>query len=747
MVFALCCCACARSGEDACAFVACPVGLSCDPADGSCKSPLCASVQCPAPQNRCQLGSFCDPFTGKCSAQVIAQCPQGEACDLADGACRAAVACVDGACAASDLCHLAGTCDAATNRCSPEALKECPPGQMCDPADGACQDAELCAGVVCPAASDACHFRGSCDPMSGLCLAQTAKICAAGLTCDPADGRCKAVDLCAGVTCPAPADLCHLPGACNPATGFCSTQPLKACPDGQQCDPADGTCKTPSLCVGVVCPVSDACHLAGSCDPASGACSPQTAKPCSSGEACDPADGQCKPAAVLVPRPQLAKALALASLNALAFDAAGALYAAGSLAGTQTLDGIPVSSAGDTDLLLARYDPATRSAAWAVSFGDASTQLAQGAAVTSNGVLAAVGTFSGTMAFGNSTLSSASAIDFLAAVDTARGRGLWARQFNDGSNGKIQAVASNPGSPTNRIAVCGKASAAATDLVGPGAAFAGASDIVIAVFDSAGTRMWAAQLGSTGNQECDALALDGSGDVYAAGKFDSASLTFPGSAPFTLTGPGSSTKKYVWVAKFAGAGSGGAAATVAAAAFADTGNGTPLSLAADASGSVVVGGTFTGTLTVGSTAMPSAGGTDAWMAKLDPSAGFAPSWAVRLGGAGGDAANALAVDSAGNAIVTGGFQRTTTGAAALTASGTTASDVFVLEIGPGGDTRFAAAYGDANPQTGTALAVFQTSVAYGGTFSGTLDFGSPAGALAVPTSDTQAFLVFAELSP
>src|SRR5262249_5721277 len=150
-------------------------------------------------------------------------------------------------------------------------------------------------------------------------------------------------------------------------------------------------------------------------------------------------------------------------------------------------------------------------------------------------------------------------------------------------------------------------------------------------------------------------------------------------------------RKFVWVAKFAGAGNAGGASTLAAAAFNDTGNGTPLSIAADAAGKVVVGGNFTGTLTVGANSLVTAGGLDAWVAKLDPAASFAPVWAFRLGGTGSDAANGVAVDSFGDVIVTGGFQRTTTGFAALSANGTSASDVFVLKVnGATGARDFAA---------------------------------------------------------
>src|SRR5262249_14705856 len=158
----------------------------------------------------------------------------------------------------------------------------------------------------------------------------------------PSDGACKAPALCAGVTCAA-SDLCHLAGTCDPASGFCTSQTAKQCPPGQACDPSDGACKVPSLCAGVICPPPvDACHLGGSCVPSTGVCSGQPPKPCPSGEVCDPSDGQCVAAAVLVPRPQRARELGLVPpvpINGLAADAAGGVYVAGAIIGTQSFDG------------------------------------------------------------------------------------------------------------------------------------------------------------------------------------------------------------------------------------------------------------------------------------------------------------------------------------------------------------------------------------------------------------------------
>jgi uncharacterized repeat protein (TIGR03803 family) len=110
---------------------------------------------------------------------------------------------------------------------------------------------DLCAGVTC-AASDPCHVGGTCNPGTGVC-SNPAK--ADGTSCN--DGNaCTQTDTCqAGtctgsnpVTCTA-LDPCHVGGTCNPGTGVCSN-PAKAdgtsCNDGNACTQTDtcqaGTC-------------------------------------------------------------------------------------------------------------------------------------------------------------------------------------------------------------------------------------------------------------------------------------------------------------------------------------------------------------------------------------------------------------------------------------------------------------------------------------------------------------------------
>jgi hypothetical protein len=589
--------------------------------------------------------------------------------------------------------------------------------------------------------------------LTSLCNGVT---CLKGQTCDPSDGVCKPTDLCAGVTCPPATDLCHIAGTCNAVTGVCGAETLKPCPAGDACDLTTGNCVAANRCAGVICqPATDLCHVAGTCDPATGVCSAQTAKTCPEGQQCNVATGQCQGTSP-VPVLQVARDLQISPPAGMAMDTSGNAYLAAAINSLAPIDfdGHKVASNGDFDVFLAKYDT-TGHATWAVNYGDASPQLATGAAVTQDGTVAAIGNFIGNMTFGTTTISNASSvsIDFLAAVKSADGSGLWAKQFNDGSNGVLKAVAANANDGSthgNRIAVCGLANAAATDLVSSGAPYAGPfNNIIIGAFTSSGTRLWANEFGTASfNAECDTLAVDDNGDVYAAGKFDGPTLAF-GGATSPLTGPGNTNRKFVWVAKFDGA----TGAGIQSVAYGNSvGQASANSIAFNAAlGKVVVAGGFNSALPFGSTTLTSAGGTDAFVAELDPAAALAPTWAVRMGGTAADAANGVAVTSYGDVLVTGLFNKTTVGntspsaGVGLTAAGTgTAADVFLLELGGAtGATQFAAGYGDPVTQTGDALAVNRfgaNQFVLTGTLNGSIPFPAPAGTVTA-TGTTDVFLL------
>src|SRR5262249_21030855 len=144
----------------------------------------------------------------------------------------------------------------------------------------ACNGAETCQSGACApgtpvtcAASDSCHVAGTCDPATVLSSTRPAPD---GTACSDGNPRTEN-DRCTSGVCGGaasvctPSDRCHSSGTCAPATGLCTNPPV---PDGRACF-AGNPCTTGDTCQGgacvpgapVTCTALDSCHVAGTCDP------------------------------------------------------------------------------------------------------------------------------------------------------------------------------------------------------------------------------------------------------------------------------------------------------------------------------------------------------------------------------------------------------------------------------------------------------------------------------------------------
>jgi hypothetical protein len=130
--------------------------------------------------------------------------------------------------------------------------------------------------------------------------------------------------------------------------------------------------------------------------------------------------------------------------------------------------------------------------------------------------------------------------------------------------------------------------------------------------------------------------------------------------------------------------------------------------AVDAGGNVYVAGTFTGSISFGSTtlttaaASPGTTNTDIYVAKLSATGTWL--WALRAGGTGPDYASSVALDSSGNAYLTGAFYTAATfGPNHLTSRGM--HDIFVAKASPAGSWQWASSAGGGMGESGNALAV------------------------------------------
>ena len=147
------------------------------------------------------------------------------------------------------------------------------------------------------------------------------------------------------------------------------------------------------------------------------------------------------------------------------------------------------------------------------------------------------------------------------------------------------------------------------------------------------------------------------------------------------------------------------------------------SIVSDASGNIYIGGSFAESATFGSTTLTQPGQTfDVFLAKIDPNG--IPLWAQKYGGANNDFFTALDIDANGNPFITGYFSTgTTIGTSSFVCFGF--YDIFVFKTDSNGGVIWAKQFGGGDDDRSSAIAVDSQGNAYlTGTCRGTYQFGS-----------------------
>ncbi len=178
---------------------------------------------------------------------------------------------------------------------------------------------------------------------------------------------------------------------------------------------------------------------------------------------------------------------------------------------------------------------------------------------------------------------------------------------------------------------------------------AGSSDVFVAELNPAGTSLiYSTYLGGSAFDKGTAIAIDSSGSAYVTGY--TSSPDFPTtSKSFQTTYLGNSQSE-AFVVKLSAGGSALAYSTYLGGTGGDFGQG----IAADSTGDAyVTGSTQSSDFPVANPLQATlGGGSDAFVTELNP-AGASLVYSTFLGGAGSDSGQAIAVDSAGEAFVTG----------------------------------------------------------------------------------------------
>lgn len=330
----------------------------------------------------------------------------------------------------------------------------------------------------------------------------------------------------------------------------------------------------------------------------------------------------------------------------VAVDASGNSYFTGQFIDTST---------GNRSQAYAIKLDTAGSIVWSKFFGGTGFAGGHRIAVDGSGNVYLTGSFSGAVDFdpGAGTVSLTSNIsgDVFAVKLNSSGELLWVKQFGE--------ISTFPFSGPVAVDVDGNVYLTGTfqetmDLdPGPGTAnftSAGSFDVFAVKLNSSGELIWAKQFRGLGYDEVRDIAVDGAGNVVITGSFEDTADFDPGPGTANLTSAGGyeayvvkldSGGNLVWAKRLGGADADSAAGLVL-----------------DSSGNVYLCGYFRGTADfdpgAGTFSLTSAGGQDAFAAKLDATGAFV--WAERFGGSGLDEARGIAQDGSGGVYLTGLFR-------------------------------------------------------------------------------------------
>jgi hypothetical protein len=350
----------------------------------------------------------------------------------------------------------------------------------------------------------------------------------------------------------------------------------------------------------------------------------------------------------------------------IATDGSGNIAVAGSFVGNMIIGGVPLTSAGGTDIFVAVYDP-TGSLLWANSAGGPNDDMAAAVATDGSGNVVVTGDYQDTATFDGLQITSAGAADIFFAKYNPTGALVWVTSA--GGVGVDEGWGIAVDGANNVIGTGGYSGAATFAPLPPINSMAG-MDAFIAKYNPAGAAVWVKSGASLGTVTGLGVATHGAaGNIVVTGLFIGAA-SFDGNQ---ITNAGNSD---IFLVKYDGTG-----AFQYLLGIGGLGNDEGSGVTIGGSGNAIVTGVFTGTVDFGSGPVTSAGSDDVFVAKYDPNG--AAIWSQQAGGTGSDGGKGVAVTGSGDIATTGYFSGTGTFAGKqLTSIGQL--DVFIMKTNANG---------------------------------------------------------------
>lgn len=363
---------------------------------------------------------------------------------------------------------------------------------------------------------------------------------------------------------------------------------------------------------------------------------------------------------------------------------------------------------GNPATFLARYTSAGK-LEWVQFFQGSGAEQGDGVAFDASGNVYLAGEFTGSINLGGQAiLPSNGNTDIFLAKYAPGGAHIWSK--NVGGTGDEAPARALAVDAAGNVFVTGLYNAP-TNLGGGVLPYVADFDVFIAKYNTNGLWQWNIVTGSAGNDRGEAIALDGSGNVYVCGIFEN-SVSFSGQ-PLTSAGA-----LDAFLVKYSNDG-----IIQWSQKRGSTGDDYALNVAADASGNVVLTGAFHGSVNFGGSTLNSAGNFDGYLARYNTSG--VHQWSLRFGGTGEDIGERVAIDPNGKVFIAGEFASPSVdmGGGSMPAAGTLFDTVIAKYSSSGAHTWSRVSGGiDNDIVTGLGADVNGNAVV-GGSFGSSLDMG------------------------
>lgn len=386
----------------------------------------------------------------------------------------------------------------------------------------------------------------------------------------------------------------------------------------------------------------------------------------------------------------------------IACDTNGNIYVTGSFNGKAFLNNTEISSAGDIDIFLAKYN-SNGNLQWVRSAGGIGSDVVGGIAINGTDIYI-TGNYTGVAKFNNINITSVGVQDvFLAKYDSS-GTLLWLKSAGGTNSDFSRSVSLNGSDVYITGSFSGTTTFNSTSIVS-----LGASDVFLAKYNSIGNLLWVKSAGGISTDDAFGVSVNSTG-IYVTG-------IFKGTATFNTTNITASGMEDIFLAKY---NSSGILQWVRRAGGTKWDN--PYGIAVNGTELYIVG-SFVGTATFGSSSITSAssGSRDLFVAKYNSSGTF--QWVRRAGNIADEVASGIAVNNT-DVYITGFFGDTCLFDTSVIVSAGF-EDIFLAKYNSSGDFQWVGRAGGNGDDRASGITINNDKVYITGYFSGNANFNNP----------------------